>query len=94
MKYLLATLVLSASLSAQIVRVANNSPVPFIGWKRTTIDAMPALSIGRLGNTVYVVGRQVGSDTHVVDVRVALSPGQQLTLDLAQAALRARGLTA
>lgn len=85
MKPILATLLLTIPLSAQIVRVANHAPVPFSGWKRTTIDVLPPHAVGQVGTTRYVVGRQVGVDTYVVDLRVALQPGQHLTLNLAQA---------
>lgn len=34
---------------------------------------------------MYVLGRQVGLDVYVIDLRVTLQPGQQRTLDLAQA---------
>ena len=85
MKYLLATVLLTTTLSAQIVRVANHATVPFSGWKRTTIDVMPPHPVGMVGNTLYVVGRSVGSDVHVLDIRVALQPGQAAVFDLSQA---------
>lgn len=83
--YAFATLLLSVSLTAQTVRVENQATLPFVGWKRTTIDRLPPHLVGQLGNTLYVVGRAVGLDVHVVDLRVSLAPGQQLTLDLSQA---------
>lgn len=84
MKYLLAA-VLALPLPAQVVRLANLSNVPFVGWQRTTIDALPPLAQGQVGAARYVVGRPVGVDTWVVDVRVALQPGQSLAVDLATA---------
>ncbi len=84
-KQILATLLLATFLPAQIVRVANHGAVPYVGWKRTTIDVLPAHAVGMVGNSLYVVGRRVGSDVYVVDVRVTLLPGQQLSLNLAQA---------
>lgn len=69
--------------TAQIVRVENFSPVPFSGWKRTTIDVMPPHLAGTVGQVRYVVGRAVGRDTRVVDVHVTLAPGQAQSIDLA-----------
>lgn len=85
MKYLIATWLLTFPLSAQIVRVANHGTVPFVGWKRTTIDVVPPHLVGNVGEALYVVGRRVGSDTRVVDIKVALQPGQAATFDLATA---------
>jgi hypothetical protein len=84
--FLLAALLCSSSVLAQVVRVANHSPFPFHGWKRTTIDVMPPHAAGIVGGATYVVGRPIGVDTRVVDVRVSLLPGQELAFDLATAA--------
>lgn len=85
MKFVLILSIFTAAASAQVVRLANLSALPFVGWKRTTIDALPPLAVGQVGGATYVVGRQVGVDTHVVDVFVSLGVGQQLALDLTQA---------
>jgi hypothetical protein len=83
----LAALLLAASLPAQIVHFANLGPVAFEGWKRCTIDVMPPHSVGVVstpggGTYLYQVGRHTGLDTHALDVRLHLEPGQRLTLDL------------
>ncbi|MBL8752600.1 MAG: hypothetical protein JNK15_04810 [Planctomycetes bacterium] len=85
MKILLAIVVAAAAIPAQVVRIANHSPLPFHGWKRTTVDVLPPHPSGTVGGATYVLGRPVGLDTHVVDVRVALAPFQTAVLDLAQA---------
>ncbi len=74
-----------ATLPAQVVRIANHSPLPFQGWKRTTVDVMPPHASGTVAGATYVLGRAVGLDTHVVDVRIALQPFQTVALDLSQA---------
>ncbi len=81
MRHLLTMLLLAAALVAQ-VRVANLAPTPFSGWKRTTVDVAPPFPAGRVGDVTYVVGRKVGLDAWVVDVRVDLAPGQQIEVDL------------
>ena len=86
---LLAAL-LAAALPAQVVRVANTSTIPFEGRVRCTIDVMPKVQVGTVETADgyqahYVVGRQVGLDTHVVDLFVALAGRQELALDLGQA---------
>ena len=86
MKFVFILSVLTAAASAQVVRVANLAPLPFVGWKRTTIDSLPPHAVGQVGGATYVVGRQVGLETHVVDVFVSLGAGQQVALDLSQAA--------
>jgi hypothetical protein len=80
-----AVLALAAALPAQVVTVANLTGQPFAGWKRTTIDALPPSPAGKVGDTLFVVGRPVGLNTHVVDLHVSLAAGQTLTLDLAAA---------
>lgn len=82
---LFAALASSALLPAQIVRVANHSALPFSGWKRTTVDVMPPHAVGTIDGALYAVGRSVGSDTRVVDLRVTLAPGEQRSFDLANA---------
>lgn len=72
-------------VSAQTVRIENLSPVPFAGWKRTTIDRAPPHEVGQVGTVTYVVGRRIGLDARVVDVRVTLAPGQKIAVDLASA---------
>lgn len=55
-------------VSAQTVRIENLSPVPFAGWKRTTIDRAPPHEVGQVGTVTYVVGRRIGLDARVVAV--------------------------
>lgn len=69
---------------AQTVRIENLGGA-HTAWVRTTIDRAPPHAVGRVGDVLYVVGRQVGLDTRVVDLRVALVAGQSLTVDLATA---------
>jgi hypothetical protein len=71
-----------ASLPAQIVHVENFSSTPFFGWKRTTVDVMPPHQIGQVGNTLYAVGRQIGADAHVLDLRISLAPWERRSIDL------------
>jgi hypothetical protein len=77
--------VFAAALRAQVVRIENLAPTPFVGWKRVTVDQAPPRQVGRVGDTLFVVGRAVGLDTRVVDLRVSLPPGGKLTVDLAAA---------
>ena len=74
-----------ACAPAQIVRVANHSEVPFAGWVRTTIDKPVAVATGTVGQTRIVTGRRIGTDLQVVDLRVALAPREQRSIDLAAA---------
>ncbi|MBL8752257.1 MAG: hypothetical protein JNK15_03065 [Planctomycetes bacterium] len=69
----------------QVVRIENLAPTPFAGWKRVTVDVAPPHQVGRVGDTLFVVGRAVGVDTRVVDVLVSLPPGGKVTVDLAAA---------
>mgnify|MGYP000322977802 CR=1 FL=1 len=68
---------LSCLLPAQVVRVANLAPVPFSGWKRTVVDIAPPHQAGAVGDVVYVVGRPVGLETRVVDLRLTLAAGEE-----------------
>lgn len=86
MLLLLSLLLFAVAAPGQVVRVANLSSLPFSGWKRTTIDALPAQPSGVAGGMLYVVGRQTGSDVHVVDLHVSLAPGQEISVDLASGA--------
>src|SRR5688572_26739685 len=75
-----------ASLPAQTVHLENFSATPFFGWKRTTVDVTPAHPVGQLADgTLYALGRQLGADARVLDVRVALAPFERRTIDLASA---------
>jgi len=66
-RWFLSLFLLACALPAQIVRVANFSGAPYAGWKRTTIDVAPPRLVGRVGDVLYVVGRQVGLDVAVAD---------------------------
>jgi hypothetical protein len=80
--WLLAAL-MALALPAQTVRVANHSGMPFSGWIRATVDREPPHAAGERDGATYVMGRRVGIDTRVVDVRCSLAPGQRRDLDLA-----------
>jgi len=87
---LLFAMLLAVALPAQVVRVANTSTIPFDGRVRCTIDVVPKARAGIIARddgmlATYVVGRQVGLDTYVVDLRMSLAPKQELVLDLATA---------
>lgn len=78
-------LALCAGLFAQTVGLANYSGAPFDGWKRCTVDVMPPHAAGQVGATRYVLGRQVGLDAKVIDLKVHLDPGEVRTVDLSAA---------
>jgi hypothetical protein len=82
----LIALLLAASVPAQIVHFVNLSPTAYEGWTRCTVDVVPPHNPGVVstqnGNYPYHLGRQTGLDTHTLDVRLHLEPGQRLTLDL------------
>lgn len=82
---LLAWLLLCCALPAQIVHVANYSGAEFDGWKRATVDVMPPTKAGLAGDVLYVLGRRIGSDARVIDLRVRLAPGEIRTIDLRKA---------
>jgi hypothetical protein len=86
MRYLatLFAFALAALLPAQTVRLANHGPVPFEGWKRTTVDRLPPHASGEIGGARYVLGAPCGRDTYALDVWAKLPAGGRLTLDLAQ----------
>src|SRR5262245_39225360 len=77
---------LGGACLAQTIRLENLAPVPFTGWKRTTIDTLPPYPVGTVNGTTYVVGRQVGLETWAVDVRLTLGQLQATSLNLASAA--------
>jgi hypothetical protein len=82
-------LLLCCCLPAQVVHVANLTATTFDGWKRCTVDVMPAHEAGHVtapgGNCDYVLGRRVGLDTRIVDLRVHLNPWQVVAFDLSTA---------
>lgn len=78
-------LLLCAWLPAQVVTVRNLSPVPFDGWKRTTVDVLPPHERCEVDGVKAVLGRRVGLDTWALDVLVSLAPGETRTVDLATA---------
>lgn len=81
---LLASILLLATLvTAQQVRVANNTGSPFEGWIRTKVDRRPPQTSGRVGDAVYVLGRRTGLDTWALDLRLSLAAGERRTVDLA-----------
>lgn len=82
---ILAWLLLCCVLPAQIVHVANYSGAEFEGWKRATVDVVPPAVAGLVGDVRYVLGRRIGSDARVVDVRVRLNPGEIRSIDLSGA---------
>lgn len=76
-------------LPAQVVHVANLSDSSFDGWKRCTVDVIPAHAAGHVtnanGSCDYVLGRRVGEDTRIVDLRLHLDPWQVAEFDLSAA---------
>lgn len=81
-------LLLCALLPGQVVRVEAQQP--FEGWCRATIGTKPKHPTGVVtapnGDvTPYVLGRAIGLDTWVVDLRVHLAAGERASLDLATA---------
>jgi hypothetical protein len=92
-KALTVCLLLLSSLPAQIVRLANYSTMPWSGWSRVTVDKLPPGAGGDLMVTdgtsnvpvaSYILGRQIGLETWMVDVKCALGPGEKRTLDLSK----------
>ncbi|MEY5098847.1 MAG: hypothetical protein RJA36_1566 [Pseudomonadota bacterium] len=79
----LTAIVIGSALPAQTIRLTNHSTTPFEGWIRTTVDRDPPHPAGEIATATYRVGRRVGLDTHVVDVRCTLAPGEHRELDLA-----------
>lgn len=85
-RFLIAFLLLAVSAVAQTVRLANQSTVPFEGWKRTTIDQLPPHMSGKCNeHTRYVVGRKCGKQLYTVDVWCRLKSGEYQAFDLANA---------
>lgn len=84
-RLLLALWLFAAAALCQVVHLANYSGAAWEGWVRTTIDRMPPVDVGQVAGATFVVGRQTGLDTRVVDVRTRLAPGQIVALDLSQA---------
>lgn len=81
----LLLLLLTASIPAQVVKVANHSPMAFNGWKRCTVDRKPPVLSGSVAGASFVVGRRVGLDTWAVDLRLSLEPFESRAFDLATA---------
>lgn len=84
LRALLACL-LSLPCLAQVVHVANYSGSEFEGWKRATIDVAPPHPAGQVGDVRYVLGRAIGVDARVVDLRIHLDPGEIRSIDLSTA---------
>ncbi len=75
----------ATSLPAQTVHLENFSSTPFFGWKRTTVDVLPPHPIGQVGDVLYALGRPIGVDARVIDLRVTLGPWERRSVDLANA---------
>lgn len=86
----------ASALPSQVVRLAHFSTLPWSGWSRVTIDQHPPAAAGCLmasatvGGTIvetpvarYVLGRQIGLASWIVDIECALGPGERRSLDLA-----------
>ena len=88
---LLAMLACGQCARAQVVHVANYSGSTFDGWKRCTVDVMPPHEAGQVANgfsnkiTHFVLGRRIGVDVRVIDLRVRLEPGEIRSIDLSAA---------
>lgn len=67
------------------IKIANYGSSSYSGWFRRTVDRLPPHPAGSVGETRYVVGRSVGLDTHIVDLRITLQPGEVREVDLARA---------
>ena len=78
-------LLLCAWLPAQVVSVRNLSPVPFSGWKRTTVDVLPPHERCEVEGATAVLGRRLGLDCWALDVLVDLQPSETRTFDFASA---------
>lgn len=64
------------------IRLANHHSLPFSGWLRTTTDdeSLPMHLVGDGWETV--IGRRIGLNTHMLDVRCDLASGEKRTIDL------------
>lgn len=87
--FLFAFLFTAAALTAQVVHVGTYGH-PFSGWIRATTDFEPAAEAGvlthpRAGTAIYVMGRRVGRDARIVDIRCDLNAGQLPSFDLSTA---------
>jgi len=84
-RFIVALGLLAAQVCSQSVTVANLGLSPYDGWVRTTIDQTPTHPVGMVGNTLYVLGRQIGS-ARVVDLKVVgLAGNSERVLDLSTA---------
>ncbi len=81
----LACLMIATATRAQVVHIGNYSGSEFDGWKRSTVDVMPPAKAGRVGDVSYVLGRCIGADARVVDLRLRLEPGELRSIDLRKA---------
>jgi len=70
-----------------MIHVSNYSQLPFQGWLRTTTDQPFPASTEFPDGTKLVRGRAIGTDAHVVDVRIALAPFDVQSIDPAAAYL-------
>lgn len=77
-----ALLLLALPCLAQQVRLTNYSGGPYEGFHRLNIDRAPPHQAGRVGDAWYVVGRETGAETRVVDLWCRLTNGQSRTIDL------------
>jgi hypothetical protein len=68
-----------------VVRAANHSGIPYTGWVRSKVDALPPHPVGRVGDVLYVLGQPDGLDTWAIDLRLTIQPGQELAIDLSTA---------
>jgi hypothetical protein len=72
-----------------MIRLVNNSTVPFQGWLRCNIDVLPPLLAGSVADPVhavkYVVGNRSGLDTYNLDVYTGIGPGEHRVIDLTTA---------
>jgi hypothetical protein len=82
---ILLALALAFALPAQTIRLANLTGDTFGGWKRTTVDRLPAAPAGFLDGCTYVVAGRNGLASWCVDVHAILTPGQTVVLELERA---------
>jgi hypothetical protein len=67
-----------------VVRLKNHSPYTYRGWIRRVVDESPPQDAAQLSRARYRVGRPIGLAGWIVDLHVALDPGEGLHVDLAE----------
>lgn len=68
-----------------ILRLHNRSAMDVYGWFRCNVDVLPPHGSGGTPFGNYVLGNRSGLDTHSLDVKLGLAPGEQRAIDLTTA---------